>query len=48
MSYYFSFFRILRFEHTKLTQFFTDYNIVDTSLLASVNYNQNFNSVAEL
>ena len=48
MSYYFSFFRIFRFEHTKLTQFFTGYNIVDTSLLASVNYNQNFNSVAEL
>lgn len=48
MSYYFSFFRIFRFEHSKLTQFFTDYSLVDPSQLAQVDYNQNLNRMGEL
>jgi len=47
-SYFFTFFRIFRFEHTKLTYFFLDYNLIDVSSLTKVFYNQNLNYLSEL
>lgn len=48
MKYFFTFFRIFRFEHTKLTYFFVDHNIVETDSLTQISYNQNFRTMAEL
>jgi hypothetical protein len=48
MKYFFTFFRIFRFEHTKITYFFMDYNLLDASKFTSVFYNQNFNVLAEV
>jgi len=39
LSYFFSFFRIFRFEHTKLTYFFLDYKFIDPASLTKVFYN---------
>jgi hypothetical protein len=39
MKYFFTFFRIFRFEHTKLTYFFLDYKIIDVSSLTQIFYN---------
>jgi|LauGreDrversion4_2_1035121.scaffolds.fasta_scaffold75305_5 hypothetical protein len=39
LFYFFTFFRIFRFEHVKLTYFFLDYNLIDISSLAKVFYN---------
>ena len=48
LQYFFTFFRIFRFEHTKLTYFFMDYKLIDVDLLAKVFYNQNFGAAAEV
>jgi len=43
LSYFFTFFRIFRLEHSKLTYLFVDYKLIDLpSLSKQVDYNQNF------
>jgi hypothetical protein len=49
MRYFFTFFRIFRFEHSKVTYFFRDFSLLDfESLSLARNYNQNFAWMAEL
>ena len=47
MNYFFTFFRIFRFEHSKVTTFFKDYDLLDFEALPTLFYNQNYNIQTE-